>query len=59
MTTNSRLRRLLGGMAEVKLGELAQQKGTSDKVKDFGQKMVTDHSKAGDDLKQVAQRSKA
>jgi len=27
-----------GGMAEVKLGELAQEKGTSDKVKDFGQK---------------------
>ena len=45
-----------GGMAEVKLGELAQQKGTSDKVKDFGQKMVSDHSKAGDDLKQVAQQ---
>jgi len=45
-----------GGMAEVKLGELAQQKGTSDKVKDFGQRMVTDHSKAGDDLKQVAQQ---
>ena len=43
-----------GGMAEVKLGELAQEKGTSDKVKDFGQKMVTDHSKAGDDLKQIA-----
>ena len=45
-----------GGMAEVKLGELAQQKGTSDKVKGFGQKMVTDHSKAGDDLKQIAQQ---
>jgi putative membrane protein len=45
-----------GGMAEVKLGELAQQKATSDKIKDFGQKMVTDHSKAGDELKQVAQQ---
>ena len=45
-----------GGRAEVKLGELARQNGTSDKVKDFGQKMVTDHSKAGDDLKQVAQQ---
>jgi len=41
---------------QVELGELAQQKGTSDKVKDFGQKMVTHHSKAGDDLKQVAQQ---
>lgn len=45
-----------GGMAEVKLGELAQQKATSDKIKDFGQKMVADHSKAGDELKQVAQQ---
>jgi putative membrane protein len=45
-----------GGMAEVKLGELAQEKGTSDKVKGFSQKMVTDHSKAGDDLKQIAQQ---
>lgn len=43
-----------GGMAEVKLGELAQQNGSSDTVKSFGQQMVTDHTKAGDDLKSVA-----
>lgn len=43
-----------GGMAEVKLGQLAQENGQSQQVKDFGKKMVDDHSKANDQLKQVA-----
>jgi putative membrane protein len=43
-----------GGMAEVKMGHLAQDKGTADSVKKFGQRMVEDHSKAGDALKQAA-----
>jgi putative membrane protein len=43
-----------GGMAEVELGQLAQQNGQSQQVKDFGQRMVTDHSKANDQLKQLA-----
>ncbi len=43
-----------GGMAEVKLGQLAQDKGASDSVKNFGKRMVDDHSKAGDKLKDVA-----
>lgn len=43
-----------GGMAEVKLGELAAQKAQSDQVKQFGQRMVDDHSKADDQLKQLA-----
>ncbi len=45
-----------GGMAEVKLGQLAADKGSSDFVKQFGQKMVADHSKANDQLKSVAQK---
>lgn len=39
-----------GGMTEVILGKLAAQKGVSSKVKDFGNMMVTDHSKANDQL---------
>lgn len=45
-----------GGMAEVKLGQLAQEKGSNDSVKSFGQRMVDDHSKAGNKLKEVASR---
>jgi putative membrane protein len=43
-----------GGMAEVELGRLATQKASNDKVKQFGQKMVDDHSKANDALKKAA-----
>jgi putative membrane protein len=43
-----------GGMAEVKLGQLAQDQGSSDAVKAFGKRMVDDHSAAGDKLKTVA-----
>ena len=43
-----------GGMTEVKLGQLAQQNGTSNAVKEFGQRMVTDHSRADQQLRQVA-----
>jgi putative membrane protein len=44
----------IGGMMEVDLGKLATQKGSSDGVKKFGQKMVDDHSKANDQLKELA-----
>lgn len=43
-----------GGQMEVELGRLATQNGSSDAVKKFGQRMVDDHSKANDELKQVA-----
>jgi predicted outer membrane protein len=36
-----------GGMSEFKLGTLAARKSTDPSVKQFGQRMVTDHSKAG------------
>jgi len=44
-------------MAEVQLGQLAEKNAQSQKVKDFGQRRVTDHTKADDALKQVAQKN--
>lgn len=44
----------MGGMEEVELGKLAAQKATDADVKSFGQKMVDDHSKANDQLQQLA-----
>jgi putative membrane protein len=43
-----------GGLAEVEQGNLAQEKGQSSAVKDFGQMMVHDHSAANDKLKGIA-----
>ena len=45
-----------GGKAEVELGQLAGQRGNSDAVKQFGQRMVTDHGKANEELTQLAQQ---
>lgn len=47
-----------GGMAEVELGKLAGAKAQNAEVKAFAQKMVEDHSKAGEELKQLAAQKK-
>ncbi|HEY2907026.1 MAG TPA: DUF4142 domain-containing protein [Vicinamibacterales bacterium] len=44
-----------GGLAEVELGKLAEDKATNDQVKQFGKQMVDDHGKANDELKSLAQ----
>ncbi|HET9834483.1 MAG TPA: DUF4142 domain-containing protein [Vicinamibacterales bacterium] len=44
-----------GGMAEVELGKLAADRAQNDEVKKFAQRMVDDHSKANDQLKQIAE----
>jgi putative membrane protein len=43
-----------GGLAEVQAGQLAQSKGNSQQVKDFGAMMVKDHTAANDKLQQLA-----
>jgi putative membrane protein len=47
-----------GSATEVALGRMAQEKGSSDAVKEFGKRMVDDHSKAAEELRQVAQMAK-
>ncbi len=42
-------------LAEINAGKLAQDKASSTEVKNFAKKMVDDHTKALDDLKQLAQ----
>ena len=44
----------MGGLMEVELGRVAAQKGASDAVKQFGQRMVDDHSKVNDELMTLA-----
>ena len=44
----------IGGLEEVELGHWAAQKGTSEAVKQFGQRMVDDHGKANAELATLA-----
>ncbi len=44
-----------GGMTEIELSKLATAKTTSAKIKEFADMMVMDHTKAGGELKAVAQ----
>lgn len=46
-----------GGMSEIKLGQLAVDKGRNSAVKEFGQRMVTDHAKTNEELKKIASRT--
>ncbi len=43
-----------GGMMEVESSKVAQQKATNPQVKAFADMMVNDHTKANDELKQLA-----
>jgi len=45
-----------GNLAEVKVGQLAQEKGASQGVKDFGTQLTKDHDKANQSATQVAQQ---
>jgi putative membrane protein len=42
------------GMAEVELGQMAMERGASAEVKRFGEMMVQDHSKSGEELQHTA-----
>src|SRR5262249_19652980 len=46
------------GLAEVELAKLAQEKGTSARVKTFAQRMTDDHGKANAELESLAQNKK-
>jgi putative membrane protein len=43
----------MAGTAEIELGKMASEKAQSAMVKEFGQTMVSDHTKAGDELKRA------
>jgi putative membrane protein len=40
-----------GGLAEVELGRLANQNGQSSEARQFGERMVNDHSKTNNQFK--------
>ena len=46
----------MGGMYEVKAGQVAASQGASDAVKNFGQRMVTDHGNANTELMDIAKQ---
>jgi putative membrane protein len=48
----------MGGVAEVKLSELANDRASDAKVKDFAKQMVTDHTQANNELKPIAEANK-
>lgn len=48
-----------GGMAEVQLGQIAEKQAQSQDVKDFGARMASDHQKAGEEVKSLAEQKNA
>lgn len=46
----------LGSMMEVEAGKIAVEKASNAEVKAFGQRMIDDHSKVGDELKSIASK---
>jgi putative membrane protein len=45
-----------GGMAEVELGKLAQERGASAHVKEYGKMLVDDHTRLNNELKDIASK---
>ena len=45
-----------GGMMEVQMGEMASKMGKSPEVKKIGQMMVSDHTRANNELKAIAEK---
>ncbi|MBC7927837.1 MAG: DUF4142 domain-containing protein [Bryobacteraceae bacterium] len=45
----------MGGMAEVQMAQMAQQKASSQEVKDYARKLEQHHTEANDKLKAIAQ----
>jgi len=48
-----------GGMTEVREGQLAQKNTQNDAVRTFGQRLITDHGKANQELRQIAKNKGA
>jgi putative membrane protein len=48
-----------GGLAEVQMGQRAAEKGVAPDIRSFGQRMVSDHSRANEELKSAATRAGA
>jgi putative membrane protein len=47
-----------GGLAEVQAAQLAEQHATSPQIKQFAQRMITDHTAANTELQQIAKQVK-
>ena len=47
-----------GGIAEIEMGKIASQKAQNAEIKKFAQMMVTEHTKASNELKSIAAKQK-